>query len=243
MIITIANQKGGVAKTTTALNTAAGLSRYYGKKVLLIDLDPQCNLTDSANAAGDPGIVEFLQGSPEAIQHMEYFDFIAGSEQMSIFDKMFNSRTNLLKQDLKSLAKSYDIIILDTPPALNLITINALIASDGIIIPATPERRTLQGLSQINETISTVKRNGNRNLKTIGILITKMNRRKSQALMVEQFQTAAERMKTSLFNTRIREGRTCGESDIMQQDIFTYDEKSAQAQEYKAYLEELMQRI
>ena len=182
-IITVTNQKGGVGKTTTAAALVSGLQQR-GAKVLGIDLDPQGNL--GFNLGLDIGsgstVYDVLQGTcpiEQAIQSTEYGDILPSDIMLSAADVEFTMprREFLLTDQLSGIRSQYDFIIIDTPPALNILTVNAYVASDGLIVPMEAEVLSLVGITQLQETIETVRSTYNPHLKVLGILVNKFNGR------------------------------------------------------------------
>lgn len=170
-VIAFSNQKGGVGKTTTACAIASGLYQR-GYSVLCIDLDPQSNLTFSAGAQADDcaTIYEVLKGEVKAlfaIQHTDMFDIISSNILLSGIDLEFTQkgREFLLKDALAPVVQKYDYVFIDTPPALSILTVNAFTAADGIIIPMNGDIFSLQGLSQLHETVKRIKLYCNPDLK------------------------------------------------------------------------------
>ena len=240
--IAIVNRKGGVGKTATAQALGAGL-RKKKRKVLFIDLDSQTNLTYGLNARSD-GItsLEVLTGeatAEEAIQHTPQGDIIAGS------DKLAGSDTNItetgkeyrLREAIQGL--QYDYIIIDTPAALGILTVNALTAADSVIIPAQADVFTLQGIGQLNETIKAVKKYCNRSLTIKGILLTRYNGRAVLSRDIQaQLEEAAKQLNTRLYSTPIRECISIKEAQALQQDLFSYAPKSNAAKDYTEFIKE-----
>ena len=183
VIITITNQKGGVGKTTTASALMDGL-RQRGARILGVDLDPQGSLgfclgLDIENCAT---VYDVLKGSRpirEVINPSECGDVLPSNILLSSAELEFNrpGREFLLKNCLAEVADDYDFIIIDTPPALNVLTVNAYVAADGLVIPMAPEILSLLGVAQIRETIDTVRRCYNSRLRVLGILLNKYNQR------------------------------------------------------------------
>ena len=178
--ISVANQKGGVGKTTTTINLADAL-KHYGYQVLVIDLDPQCNTTDTYGAETEDvyTIYDLLDNeckTVEAIQKKPLGDIIAGDKLLADNLDHFNSKISrelLLKKKLKEVDDVYDFIIIDTPPTLGLYMINALSASDGCVIPLKAERYSVSGLGELFSTIDKIKDAGvNEDLRVYGTLIT-----------------------------------------------------------------------
>lgn len=242
-VIVIANQKGGAAKTTTAHAIGAGLRRDGGK-VLFIDLDPQANLTATMNATRAPlTVLDVLRGTQavRAITTTAGGDIIAASPYLAGADRQI-AGPDKLKKALQSIASRYDFIIIDTPPALGVLTVNALTAANYVVIPAQADPYSLQGIGQLMETIAEVKRTTNRALRIGGILITRYAGRAVLSRdMAELLQETAAKHKTKVYATPIREGIACKEAQAMKQDIFTYAPKSKPAQDYAALIEEIKQ--
>ena len=218
-VISIINQKGGVGKTTTAHNLAAGL-RLQKKKVLLLDLDAQCNLTLLQRANNNTHtIYDVLTGKTklrDAIQN----DFVAGSKNLILLQSKAGAE-QILKYVLQS-AKDYDYVIIDTPPALGIITINALTASDSIIITSTADLLPIQGLNDLYKTVQTVKKNSNPDLKILGILITRFNKRTVLGkTMLKSLTDIAAKIGTKVFSTEIRDSIAIKEAQANQPDIFS----------------------
>jgi chromosome partitioning protein len=184
--IAIANQKGGVGKTTTSINVADAL-KHFGFKVLFIDLDPQHNSTSTYGATidGVNTIVDVLKKDceiKEAIQHTQLGDIIAGDGILSQEEKYFDSqkaRENLLKKQLKAVESEYDYVIMDTPPNLGIYMINALTAADGCVIPIKAEQYAVDGLGLLVDTINDVVEELNNNLKIYGVLLNVYDARNS----------------------------------------------------------------
>lgn len=240
-VISIINQKGGVGKTTTAHNLAAGL-RLQKKKVLLIDLDAQCNLTLLERANNNTyNIFNVLTGKVklnEAIQN----DFIAGSKNLVLLQNKPGAE-QILKFVLQS-AQNYDFVIIDTPPALGIVTINALTASNYIIITSTADLLPIQGLNDLYRTVQTVKKNSNPNLKILGILVTRFNKRTVLGKsMLKSLNDIAAKIGTKVFQTEIRDSIAIKEAQAKQQDIFTYSRYSTAGRDYKAFTQEIMEVI
>ena len=187
-VFAIANQKGGVSKTTTVQCLGAGLA-HAGYKVLLIDLDPQSNLTSICHAvsdAQDKNTVTMLEiiakenNINEGIQHLNLYDFIPSSMYLASIDSRITdqmARPYRLQNALKDLTSEYDYILIDTPPALGTLTNNALVAADSVIIPAQADILSLQGVSQLYETIESVREHANPTLTVSGIVLTRFQGR------------------------------------------------------------------
>lgn len=237
-VISIINQKGGVGKTTTAHNIACGL-RLQAKKVLLLDLDSQCNLTFALNTKSKNNIYDVLTGKipiNEAIIN----DFIAGSQHLVTLQNKKGAEC-ILKYILQKLEPIYDYVIIDTPPALGIVTINALTASDYVIITTTSDIFAIQGIRLLTDTINAVKKNSNHNLKIMGILITRFNSRTVMGKSLRKSLTdIATKIGTKVFNTAIRESIAIREAQTKQMDIFSYARYSTAGRDYKNLINEII---
>lgn len=246
--IAVINQKGGVGKSTTAAAMGAGLS-LKGYKVLFIDLDPQGNLSYSMGGIGSAGkkgtafsVMEGTEAPGAAIMHTTQGDLIPASPALASADALFTStgKEYRLKEAIEPLKKGYDYIILDTPPALGVLTINALTACNSVIIPAQADIFSLQGIGQLARTIQAVQKYTNHDLQIKGIVITRYNARTVISRdMVEMLADTAKSLHTRLYDTRIRECTALKEAQAMSKDIFTYAPKSNGAIDYKALVNEM----
>jgi len=210
-VLTLANQKGGVGKTTTAVNLAAFLGKKK-KKVLVIDLDPQGNATSGLGV--DKGELEttiydvlvneepmadaIWESSAENVSICPTNINLAGAE-IELVNVM--SREQVLKEALKPISDDYDYILIDCPPSLSILTINALTASDGVIIPIQGEYYALEGLTQLVDTINIVKKKLNKNLSILGVVLTMFDRRTQLTRQVEE--EVSNYFGDKVFNTHI----------------------------------------
>ena len=243
--ISIVNRRGGVGKTATAHAVGAGLA-LKGYKVLYIDLDSQCNLTYDVGAKPAPlTSMEVLSGTAtaeEAIQHTEGGDIIPASPSLAIADTAIEGtgKEHRLREAIEGL--EYDYIIIDTPPALGVLTVNALTASDSAIIPAQAEVHSLQGIALLYEAIEAVQKYTNPNLKIAGILITRYNGRAILSKdMRANLEDTARDLGTKLYSTPIRECIAIKEAQAVQRDIYSYAPRSNATKDYSALLEELLE--
>ncbi len=238
-IITVTNQKGGVGKTTTAAALVSGLQQR-GAKVLGIDLDPQGNL--GFNLGLDIGsgstVYDVLQGScpiEQAIQSTEYGDILPSDIMLSAADVEFTMprREFLLTDQLSGIRSRYDFIIIDTPPALNILTVNAYVASDGLIVPMEAEVLSLVGITQLQETIETVRSTYNPHLKVLGILVNKFNGRLTLSKdILELAQEVAEQLGSQVFQAKIHRGVGVAMAPAHGQSVLTYQPDSRPAQDF-----------
>lgn len=244
--LAIINQKGGVGKSTTALAIGAGLS-LKGYSVLFIDLDAQGNLsyTLGADTKGynAMGVLERPETAKEEIQHTPQGDIIASSPKLAGADKLLEEtgKEYRLKEALESLQGAYDYIIVDTPPALGILTINALTACTGAIIPAQADIYSLQGIGQLNSTIETVKKYCNPSLSIMGIVITRFNGRSIiRREVAEMLEHTADQLHTKLFSSKIRECTALVEAQATKQNIYSYAPRSNATADYKALVDEII---
>ena len=252
--IAIAQQKGGTGKSTTAHAIGAGLARR-GERVLFVDLDPQGNLSFilGADQSGET-VLDVLTSKAtarkarqqisgaEALPGMGCAAIIPGSPYLAGADATLTGtrREYLLAEALKPITGEYDYCILDTPPALGILTVNALTAADRVIIPCLPDVFSIQALGQIADTIAGIKANCNPGLETAGILITKYTPRQNLTRDTEGIlAAAAEKIGTRLLKTRIRETVAIREAQAMGKDIFTYSPRSTGAEDYKQLIQEI----
>jgi len=246
-VISISNQKGGVGKTTTTCSLAAGLKKR-GYRVLAIDLDPQGNLGFSVGADSETSasIYDVLKGEVKtqyAIQKTDSMDIIISSILLSGIELEFTNtgREFLLKETIRPIQPFYDYILLDTPPALGILTINAFTASDTIIVPMLSDIFSLQGIAQLYETVERVKKYCNPNLSIAGILLTKFNPRTRLSREVRgTAELIANDLHIRLFDSYIRGSVSASEAQSLQQNVFDYDSRSHIAQDYGKLIDELL---
>jgi len=247
--IAIINQKGGVGKSTTALALLMGLQRR-GYKVLGVDLDAQTNFTFTTQAdINKPGAFELLgktSTAQEVIQTTYAGDIISASPQLALADITFTrvGKEHLLEEALKPLQSKYDYCIIDTPPALSTLTINALTVSKYAVIPAQADAYSLHGIGRLKETLDVVKAYTNPNLKVLGILLTKYTPRTTlNREVAEAIEQTAKSLDTTLFKTTIRESVAIREAQITQQNLYEYAPKSNATIDYNNFIDELLSKI
>lgn len=248
-VISFSNQKGGVGKTTTTAAMAAVL-KNKGFRVLAIDLDPQGNLTFCMG--GDiefgPTIYDVFKGDVKAqfaIQRTNVVDVIASSILLSGIELEFtgNGREYMLKSIIKKLENFYDFVLIDTPPALSILTINAFTASDCIIVPMGSDIFSLQGLSQLNETVEYIKKYSNERLKIAGILLTRFNERTHLSNEVRGTATMiANDLGIHLFEKFIRSSVSVTESQSLQKNLLKYAPTNNAVYDYIAFVDEFLER-
>ena len=251
MIIAIANQKGGVGKTTTAINLAAAFARL-GKSVLLLDLDPQANssLSFLDPLTVDRTVYELLTDGQAPVEQSVYhspvenLDIVPArislakleSKLVGDFDAPFR-----LKDRIAPFREHYSIIVIDTPPTLGLITVNALVAASHVLIPIQSSYFALEGTDDLLETIETVKARPNPNLELLGVLVTLHDKRTTLAREVyEQIQRV---FGPKLFQTVITKSVRLEESPAYKESIFSFAPQSSGAIEYAKLCEEVLSRV
>ncbi len=247
-IITIANQKGGIAKTTTSLALAIGL-RDKGFNTLLVDFDPQCNATDNmrAETQNRATLYDILCAecdATEAIQHMELGDIIASDKLLSSADRRLTDTgyEYIFSEAIESIKENYDFIILDTPPAFGALMLNALYASDGVIVPVNSDRFALSGLAELNNTINKVRKYGRKDLKIYGLLLCKYNPRlKKSKLLESSIDDICVKLNTKVFDTFIRESVEISNSQITKES--PYAKTSNASEDYKLFITELLKEV
>ena len=248
MIITIANQKGGVGKTTTVVNLATALASI-DKKILVIDMDPQYNSSMSFNAYdADKSIYKVFSNEIQinnAIQgsQIPMLDVISACEDLAAAEYELaddDNRNYLLKQYIEGIKNNYDYIFIDTPPTLGLLTISSLTASDEVLIPVQCEFFALEGLSKLIKTIEIVKSNLNSNLKLNGIILTMYDKRNSLSSLIEK--EAREYFDMNVYKFNVPRNVTLSEAPSHGLPAIIYDLKCAGSQAYIALAKEFLER-
>ncbi|MBO6112324.1 MAG: ParA family protein [Lachnospiraceae bacterium] len=250
-IISIANQKGGVGKSTTAINLSAALAEK-GKKVLVIDSDPQGNTTSGLGVdknAVENTIYDVYLGNDtinKCIVNTKYenldllpanVNFAAAEIELIGVEK----KEYILRNETDYIKDSYDYVIIDCPPSLNLLTVNALTASDTVLVPVQCEYYALEGLSQLIHTINLVKERLNNDLEMEGVVFTMYDSRTN--LSAQVVENVKENLEERVFDTLIPRNIRLAEAPSYGQPITAYEPRSAGAESYRNLAEEIIKNI
>lgn len=242
--IAIANHKGGVGKTTSVASIGAALANI-GKRVLLVDLDAQTNLTTSfTQEEPDTTIYNALRGetSLPVINIRENLDLVPSSLDMAAAELELSSlmsREYILKDLLEPLKDKYDYALLDCPPSLSLVTINALVAANSLYIPLTAEALPSKGLKRLTDILQTVKKRINPALQLDGVIITRWEKSKLSSMVEEQLRAT---FGAAVFDTKIRKNVAIAEAPLFSKDIISYAPDSNGAKDYQALTAEIIER-
>jgi chromosome partitioning protein len=249
-VVSLANQKGGVGKTTTTINLAAGLA-ISRQKVLVIDMDPQGNCSSGLGippAERAPGIYDVIAGRADPLDVIRKTDtgrlFLIPSTRdlagLEVELVGLEDRNYFLKRAVESLYGEFDFIFFDCPPSLGLLTVNALVASEAVLVTLQAEYYALEGLSQLLETVDFVARADNPGLAIGGIVLTMLDRRTNLNRQVEQ--EVREHFGDKVFEAVIPRNVRLSEAPSYGQTIFRYDIRSAGAEAYLALAREFIRR-
>ena len=250
-VLAVCNQKGGVGKTTTASALMSGLTEK-GYRVLGADIDPQTNLTISTGAEVKGTAFEMLIGrdgnitdkidAADAITETPTGDLIPSSDQLANADLYLKKRGDeyMLKNAIDTIRGEYDFMIIDCPPSLGILTMNAIKAADYVIIPAQADGYSLFGISELSQTIEDV----NPDVKVAGILLTMFNGRTRIAREVsELLDQLAAKLDTKVFDTKIRSSVKASEIQFHPVGLFKYAPRATVTQDYAAWIDELLQSL
>ena len=255
-VITVAAQKGGVTKTTTAVNLSIGLARK-GKKVAVIDTDPQGNLTDSlgykepdnlpvslATILTSVMLEEPYDPDEGILHHAEGIDLMPGNIELSSIEvSLVNamSRETILRNYVNSIKNKYQFVIIDTMPSLGMLTINALAAADSVIIPVQSHYLPAKGMMQLLHTIARVRKQINPKLTVDGVLLTMVDNRTNFAKDIVYVLRRDYGSKLRVFNTEIPMSIKAAETSAAGKSIYSHDPKGKAALAYEAFTKEVME--
>ena len=249
-IFSITNQKGGVGKTTTAVNLSASIAAF-GKRVLLVDLDPQANATTGAGINKfelENSICEVLLGEAKIADTVvtnpnSKFDVLPANPELTTVEVALinkKDRAQIFKKKLKKIKNDYDYVLIDCPPALNLLTVNALTASNGVIVPLQCEFYSLEGISALIDTVNQIAATVNPNLAIVGVVRTMYDGRNNLAVQVSE--QLALHFSKEMYDTIIPRNVRLAEAPSYGIPITEYDASSKGAFAYMDLAAEILQR-
>ena len=250
-IIAFANQKGGVAKTTSAIALAQTLA-MEGKRILFLDLDPQENASNTLRVNHMPTLYDLMKArKPDdetlkksfcQLEDNKNITAIRGDIRLASADMefVFTGREFIIRDILRRCCDPYDVVIMDTPPNLGILTVNALSAAHTVVIPVSPDGYSLQGFMQLMASVQAVREFNNRELKIGGILITRYAPQTNIGKQIRVIASElAEAANTKVYQTAIRQTVAVSESISAQQGIVLYSPTSTAAQDYRSFLREI----
>jgi chromosome partitioning protein len=253
-ILSIAIQKGGSGKTTTAINLGAALCRA-GKKVLLVDADPQANLSQSLGIPDEPSFNLYTELKKEIngdggdlsktiVATPQGMDVIPASIDLAVIELELvsaYSREQLLNSLLQPLAPAYDFVFIDCPHAIGMLTVNALVASQYVLIPLPGEFLPLKGVYSFMRQFDMIRKKLNPRLELLGLVLTRYDERKLMNVGVRR--QLEEKFPGKVFQTAIRTNMQLAKSQEAGKDIFSYDKRSNGAKDYTDLAEELIKKL
>lgn len=250
--VSITNIKGGVGKTSVASTLAAGLNAK-GKKVLMIDSDPQCNLTmcflpeQEDEAPSLYNVYKEGKSIDEVkVEVKDGLDLVRGDFALCNADIEFlkAGRLNMLKKAFKNLETEYDFAILDNPPNLGILTLNSWTISEFVVVPSLADSFSLKGERLLKQAMDELSEELQRKIQVAGILLTRFNSKTKISKLLEfSLLRAAEMLETTVFETRIRQGVAMQECQIAKEDLFSYAPKAPITDDYRKFIDEFMERI
>lgn len=249
-IIAIANQKGGVGKTTTAINLSACLAEK-GKKVLAIDMDPQGNMTSGLGVDKDSvekTVYDLIIGEVQieeiiCKEVLENLDVLPTNIDLSAAEIELigiENKEYIIKNEVEKVKENYDFIIIDCPPSLSMLTINAMTTADSVLVPIQCEYYALEGLSQLIHTIELVKERLNSNLEIEGVVFTMYDARTNLSLQV--VENVKDNLNQNIYKTIIPRNIRLAEAPSYGMPINQYDPKSSGAESYRLLADEVIEK-
>lgn len=249
-IIAIANQKGGVGKTTTAINLSACLAEK-GKKVLAIDMDPQGNMTSGLGVDKDSvekTVYDLIIGEAQieeiiCKEVLENLDVLPTNIDLSAAEIELigiENKEYIIKNEVEKVKENYDFIIIDCPPSLSMLTINAMTTADSVLVPIQCEYYALEGLSQLVHTIELVKERLNSNLEIEGVVFTMYDARTNLSLQV--VENVKDNLNQNIYKTIIPRNIRLAEAPSYGMPINQYDPKSSGAESYRLLADEVIEK-
>ncbi len=250
-VITFANQKGGVGKTTTAHIVSVGLVKR-GYRILACDLDPQANLSSVLGIDVDGDIVSIYELFEEECDIKDAIvktdsgvDLLVGSLMMSGADRKYSATGDeyKIKEALEEVKINYDYIIIDTPPALGVMSLNGLAATDYLTVVMTPDFFSGKGLKQLQATVDTTRKYlSNPDLKINGLLLTRCDRTNLSSIISNDIEDEAKSLNTKIYRSKIRQGVAIRESQYLEMSIFDMKD-SAVMNDYESFIDELLEEV
>lgn len=252
-ILSVSNIKGGVGKTTTAAVLSAGLAAK-GYRVIMVDSDPQTNLTMCfmSEPPDETSSLYHVYAEEKTLDDVkipvrENLDLIAGDFSLCNADMQFlkAGRLRMLKKAFSKCPENgYDFAVIDTPPNLGILSLNAFLVSDHILVPMAADSFSLKGVRLLKQTLDEVGEETEKELSVAGLLLTKYTDRTNVARLLEKsVNSAAEMLHTKVFKSRIRQATVLQESQIAKTDLFAYAPKAPVTADYQAFIDELLERI
>lgn len=254
-VITVTNQKGGTGKTSTSLFLSYGLA-FKGYKVLLIDLDSQADASFSTGVnynetktsleviLGDIDIEDAIISVPT--KQDAKIDLVPASSNLASLDiqlvkrQLIDAQYNLL-ESLKQVKENYDFVVIDTPPAISMAVLNALTASDYVVVPTQADIYGLKGLGKLAGTINSIQRHSNPDVKVLGILLGRYNYRTNfTKAITDMLQSTSKKLNTKVFSTKIREAIAIKEAQGERTNLFEYAPKAKVTQDVNEFINEVL---
>lgn len=250
-VVSISNIKGGVGKTTTVAVLSVGLAEK-GYKILMVDSDPQTNLSMCffQEKTDESPSLYHVYSDKKSIEEVKVtvkdsLDLIIGDFELCNADMQFTKagRLKILKKAIRNIDGKYDFVIIDTPPNLGVLSLNAFLASDYVIVPMSADSFSLKGVRLLKQTLDDVMDEIEKELPVVGILLTKYNSRtKVSKLLEKSLNSAATLLNTELFKNRIRQAVVLQESQIAKEDLFSYAANAKVTEDYRGFIDEFLER-